>query len=107
MHFTPWTEPYGFHTLVLSEEGRRWQDTARHAEGGDDYQAYLRHNLAESASAETAGALDDLRSTLEAWLTATGDKSGPDGAGRLRLDPAERGWSPRPPIRTGLGLRPY
>ncbi|HEX2184606.1 MAG TPA: sulfatase-like hydrolase/transferase, partial [Chloroflexota bacterium] len=42
MHFTPWTEPYGFHTFVVSEEGRQWRDTTRHSDGGDDYQAYLR-----------------------------------------------------------------
>jgi arylsulfatase A-like enzyme len=38
MHFSPWREPYGFKTFVVSEEGRQWQDPA----GGDDYQRYLR-----------------------------------------------------------------
>lgn len=38
MHFTPWREPYGFGTFVVSEEGRQWRDPS----GGDDYQAYLR-----------------------------------------------------------------
>lgn len=38
MHFSPWREPYGFQTFVVSEEGRQWKDPA----GGDDYQAYLR-----------------------------------------------------------------
>jgi arylsulfatase len=38
MHFSPWREPYGFGTFVVSEEGRQWRDPA----GGDDYQAYLR-----------------------------------------------------------------
>lgn len=42
MHFTPWHDPHGFETFVVSEEGRWWRDTARHAEGGDDYQHYLR-----------------------------------------------------------------
>jgi choline-sulfatase len=37
MHFTPWREPHGFETFVVSEEGRQWQD-----DGGDAYQAYLR-----------------------------------------------------------------
>jgi arylsulfatase len=38
MHFTPWREPHGFEKLMLSEEGRKWDDPG----GPDDYQRYLR-----------------------------------------------------------------
>ncbi len=31
-----WRYPYGFHEMLLSEEGRQWKD------GGDDYQNYLK-----------------------------------------------------------------
>lgn len=42
MHFSPWHDPHGFQTFVVSEEGRQWRDTTRHPLGGDDYQQYLR-----------------------------------------------------------------
>ena len=41
MHFSPWTEPYGFETFVVSEEGRQWRADDGRARG-DAYQQYLR-----------------------------------------------------------------
>ena len=42
MHFTPWTEPYGFETFVVSEEGRQWRAGDGRGGRGDAYQRYLR-----------------------------------------------------------------
>ena len=42
MHFSPWTEPYGFDTFIVSEEGRQWRSQNTSGERGDAYQAYLR-----------------------------------------------------------------
>jgi arylsulfatase A-like enzyme len=68
-----------------------------------------RRNLAGSPDRSPAVdvALGELRGRLERWLAGLGDTESLDAAGRLRLDPAARGWSPSPPPRTGLGLRPY
>jgi arylsulfatase A-like enzyme len=42
MHFSPWTEPYGFDTFVVSEEGRQWRSDDGRGGRGDAYQQYLR-----------------------------------------------------------------
>jgi arylsulfatase A-like enzyme len=64
-----------------------------------------RRNLA--GAAEHAAVGRELRSGLERWLAACGDRQCLDDAGHLRSDPAARGWTPDPPPRHGLGLRPY
>jgi arylsulfatase A-like enzyme len=64
-----------------------------------------RHNLAGRVG--VAGAQDGLRAGLEAWLAACGDRGCLDEDGHLRADPGVRGWTPEPPPRHGLGLRPY
>ena len=42
MHFSPWREPYGFETFVVSEEGRQWRSDDGQGGTGDAYQRYLR-----------------------------------------------------------------
>ena len=64
-----------------------------------------RRNLAGQAAPSTAGR--ELRAGLEAWLAAGGDRGCLDESGHLRSDPGARGWTPEPPPRHGLGLRPY
>ena len=53
------------------------------------------------------GGAGDLRARLEQWLVKAGDGASVDEAGHLRLDASVRGWTPSPPLRTQLGLRPY
>jgi arylsulfatase A-like enzyme len=100
--------------MVHGARSRRWS-YAVHPHGA--YEALYdleadpgeRHNLAGTFRGGEAAhaALREMRAQLEAWLASLGDTTALDDSGHLRLDPAAHGWEPAPPLRIGLGLRPY